>query len=170
MAQTTTLKVNLNLSGRATADGGSNSATRALAVATTLASGTGAGQADLAFVDTRQLAASGTEDLDLAGSLGGLLGGTTAVFARVKAVVGEDDDGNTNNVLVSRPAAAGAPFFSAAGDQIIVRPGGCLVLACGEADATGYVVTATSADLLTITNSAGSTTVDYTIAVVGCSA
>jgi hypothetical protein len=48
-------------------------AVRALAQ---LTSGTGAGQADLVFSDTRTLAASANESLDLAGSLVGAFGAT----------------------------------------------------------------------------------------------
>ncbi len=135
-----------------------------------LANGTGAGQADRLFADTRTLSASGTEDLDLAGSLADAFG-TAQVFARIKAIAIRAAAGNTNNVLVSRPASNGlASLFSAAGDQLILRPGTLFLVAAGVDDATGYAVTAGTGDLLTITNSAGSTTVEYDIAVIGCSA
>ncbi len=169
MTLKTTLKTSLALSSRVAADLGSGSATRALNYALALADGTGAGQADRAFTDTRTLAASGTEDLDLAGSLGGI-DGATAVFARVKAVVITADEDNVNNVNVTRPASNGAPLFLAASDGIGIRPGGVLVLAVGDEDATGYAVTASTGDLLTVTNSAAGTSVTYSIAVVGCSA
>jgi hypothetical protein len=169
MTLQTTLKTTLALSSRVAADLGSSSATRALNYALALADGTGAGQADRAFADTRTLAASGTEDLDLAGSLGGV-DGSTAVFARVKAIVISADPDNTNNVRVTRPASNGAPLFLAAGDGVDVRPGGVLVLAVGDEDATGYAVTASTGDLITVTNSAAGSSVTYSIAVVGCSA
>lgn len=166
---TSTIKASVGLNAKATPDLGTNSATRALNLAVTLTAGTGAGQADLAFVDTRTLAASGTEDLDLAGALVGVEG-AAVVFARVKAIVIAAAAGNTNNVVVSRPASNGLVLFSAASDAIPLRPGMFLALCAGAADATGIAVTAGTGDLLTITNSAGTTPVDYSIAVVGCSA
>jgi hypothetical protein len=169
MALSTSLKVQLDLSGRATADLGSNSFTRALTAALALADGVDAGEADLAFTDTRQIAASGSENLDLAGALVGV-DGAAAVFARVKAIVVVADDGNTNNVVVSRPASNGLPFFAAASDAVAVRPGGMFVLATGDADATGIAVTADTGDLVTVANSGAGSVVNYSIAIVGCSA
>lgn len=168
MSITTKLGFSLAVSARATVDLGSDSGSRALTAALALAAGTGAGQADLAFVDTRTLAASATEDLDLAGSLVGVEG--TAVFARVKILVVTAAAANTNLVQVTRPASNGLPIFLAAGDGVGVRPGGLLVIGVGSADATGYAVTAGTGDLLTLTNSGSGTSVTYSIAIVGCSA
>jgi len=135
-----------------------------------LTDGTGAGQANRIFADTRTLAASATEDLDLAGSLLDALGGSF-ILARVKALVVVAAAGNTNNVLVSRPASNGlASLFSAAGDQIILRPGAFLAVAAGDEDTTGYAVTAGTGDLLTVTNSGSGTSVSYDVVVIGASA
>lgn len=151
-------------------DLGDNNARRALSMAYTLANGTAAGQADRLFADTRTLAASGTEDLDLAGVLTDVFG-ATLTFARIKALMFLAAVGNTNNVLISRPASNGwATFFSAANHSVILRPGAALMLAAGFADATGYGVTAATGDLITVTNSAGTTSVDYSIIIVGASA
>lgn len=169
MALTTSLRVAINGKVTTTPDLGSNTANRAIDVALSLTSGTGAGQADLMFADTRQLAASGTEDLDLAGVLTDSFG-ATLTFARLKAIVIQAASGNTNNVVVSRPASNGLVLFSAASDALPLRPGALFVWAAGIADATGLAVTAGTGDLLTITNSAGSTTVDYSVVIVGCSA
>jgi hypothetical protein len=170
MTLTTRAAANIALTARNTIDLGASSANRALTMAIELASGTGAGQADLAFTDARTLAASGTEDLDLAGALTDPFG-VAQVFARVKLLVIQAAVGNTNNVQVSRPSAAGwATPWLAASDGMQVRPGGMLMLAAGAADAVGYVVTATTADLLTITNGGSGTSVTYSIMVVGCSA
>lgn len=132
-----------------------------------LASGTGAGQADMIFHDRRTLSASGTEDLDLAGSLTGPLG-TTLTFARVKAVIIAASDGNTNDVQLTRPASNGVPLFLAAGDGIPVKPGG--VFCWIAPGASGVAVTASTGDLLTVTNSAGTTGVTYDIVIIGASA
>jgi hypothetical protein len=163
------ITASVTVNAKSTPDLGTSSATRALSAALTLAAGTGAGQADIAFTDTRTLAASATEDLDLAGALVGVEG-AAVVFARIKAIVITAAAGNTNNVVVSRPASNGLVLFSAASDAIPIRPGGFLAVGTGAADATGIVVTAGTGDLLTITNSSSGTGVDYSIAVVGCSA
>lgn len=133
-----------------------------------LAAGTGANQADVLFTDTRTLAASGTEDLDLAGALASAFG-AAAVFVKVKAIFITAASGNTNNVNVTRPAANGVPLFLAASDGLAIPPGGLFVFA-GPAAAGLCTVTAGTGDLLTITNSAGGTGVTYSIAVIGTSA
>lgn len=134
--------------------------------ALSLSDGAGANQADRIFSDTRTLAASANEDLDLAGALTNAYG--TVTFARVKAILIIADAGNTNNVNVTRPGSSGVPLFLAASDGVAVRPGGIFLLACS--DATGYPVTASTADLINIANSAGSTSVNYTVIIIGASA
>ena len=132
-----------------------------------LASGVGANQADKIFADTRTLAASATEDLDLAGVLSDPLG-AALTFARIKAVLIKAAAGNTNLVQVTRPASNGVPLFLAAGDGLSVRPGGLFLWVAP--DATGVAVTAGTGDLLTLTNSAGSTSVTYDVIIIGASA
>ncbi|MBP5931829.1 hypothetical protein QBA57_28595 [Streptomyces scabiei] len=132
-----------------------------------LASGTGANQADRIFADTRTLAASATEDLDLAGVLSDPLG-ASLTFARIKAVLIRAAAGNTNSVNVTRPASNGVPLFLAASDGLAVRPGGLFLWVAP--DATGVAVTAGTGDLLTLTNSAGSTSVTYDVIIIGASA
>lgn len=132
-----------------------------------LASGTGADAADMVWADTRTLAASANESLDLAGSLTGLLGGTVT-FARIKGLIVAAASGNTNDVQLTRPASNGVPLFLAASDGIPVRPGG--VFAWLDRTATGIAVTGGTGDLLTLTNSAGGTPVTYDIVIIGASA
>jgi hypothetical protein len=134
---------------------------------TRLTSGTGLAAADMLWSDTRTLAASATEDLDLAGSLTGPLG-TTLTFARIKFVYVTALAANTNNVNVTRPASNGAPIFLAAGDGLPVKPGGAFLWMAP--DATGVAVTASTGDLLTLTNSSSGTSVTYSIVVIGASA
>jgi hypothetical protein len=133
-------------------------------------SGTGAGQVDRVYTATRTLAASGTEDLDLAGSLTDALGNTSITFARIKSIFIAAAAGNTNNVQVTRPASNGVPWLMAAGDGIALRPGAAFQWLTGSADATGVAVTAGTGDLITVTNSAGTTGVTYTVIITGCSA
>lgn len=169
MSLTASLRVSADARQQNTVDLGASEARRRLSASVDLAAGVAAGMADLVFADTRTLAASGTEDLDLAGALADAFG-AAQVFARVKALVVQADAGNTNNVQVIRPASNGVPLFMAAGDGVALRPGETLVLVAGVADAIGHVVTAGTGDLLTITNSAGTTGVTYSIMVIGASA
>lgn len=131
-----------------------------------LASGTATGQADRIFTDTRTLAASASEDLDLAGSLTGPLG-TTVTFAKIKAVLIHAAPGNTNAVRVTRPASNGVPLFLAASDGIDVLPDGTFLW---TAPGAGVTVTAATGDLLTIANSSSGTPVTYDVIIIGTSA
>lgn len=140
-----------------------------LDLAVSLANGVAAGQADRLFADARTLAASATEDLDLAGALADGLGGVAA-FARVKAVVVHADEDNTNNVLVGRATSNGLSGLFGAAGAVILRPGAFVAVACDDADATGYAVTAGTGDLLTIANSGAGSSVSYDIVVIGASA
>lgn len=132
-----------------------------------LSNGTGANAADLMFHDRRTLAASGTEDLDLAGVLASPFG-ATLTFAEIRAVMITAASGNTNNVRVTRPASNGVPLFVAAGDGIDVPPGGAFAWVC---PADGKVtVTAGTGDLLTVTNGAAGSSVTYDVVILGTSA
>jgi hypothetical protein len=133
-----------------------------------LSSGTGANQADKMFADTRTLAASATENLDLAGTLLDAFG-AAITFVKVKAFLIRAAAANTNNVLVGGHASAAfVNWVSDATDVVVVKPGGLLLLVAPNA--AGYGVTATTGDMLTITNSAGTTGVTYDVAILGTSA
>lgn len=120
-------------------------------------------KANILFSDTRTLAASANEDIDLAGALTGAFG-TTITAAEIVAIFIAAAPGNTNNVNVTRPASNGfiGPFL-ATGDGFGVKPGEWLPLV----SQSGWVVTAGTGDLLNIANSAGSTSVTYDIVIVG---
>lgn len=129
-----------------------------------LENGTGADQANQIFSDTRTLTGSATENLDLAGSLVDAFG-ATITFTKIKAIIVTAASANTNAVQVQREATNGVPLFMAASDGIAITPGG--FFAASFPNATGIAVTASTGDLLTITNSAGSTSVTYTIVIIG---
>lgn len=133
----------------------------------TLTSGTGANQADMLWHDQRTLAASGTENLDLAGSLTNAFG-ATQTFARVKLLAVAAASGNTNDVQVQRGSSNGVTIFMAASDGLLVKPGGLFLWVAPGA--TAVPVTGGSSDILTVTNSAGSTSVTYDVIVIGASA
>lgn len=133
-----------------------------------LSNGTGANANDLMWHDQRTLAASGTEDLDLAGGLTNPLTGAAMTFVELRAILVFAASANTNNVVISRPASNGVPLFSAAGDALPIPPGGVFIWSC---PADGKVtVTAGTGDLITVTNSAGSTSVTYDAVILGTSA
>ena len=138
----------------------------AYSVQTDFATGAGAGQADTRWTDTRTLTASATENLDLAGVLTGPFG-TVLTFARIKAVYFRAAPGNTNDVQVTRPATNGVPLFLAASDGIAIPPGGWF--SWGAPTAAGVLVTPATGDLITVTNSAGTTGVTYDVIVIGAS-
>lgn len=133
-----------------------------------MTTGVAAGQSDVVWHDTRTIAPSGTDDLDLAGSLAGLLGGT-ATFVKIKGLIIAAAAGNTNNCVVG--AAAANPWIGLLGatHTAQVRPGGVLALMAGVGD-TGYPVVAATGDILRVTNGAGSTSVTYDVIVIGTSA
>ena len=131
-----------------------------------LGTGSGANQGQLVFSDTRTLAASATEDLDLNGP--GLLDafGAALNFTKIRGLIVRADPANVNNVVVGGAAATGfiSPF-GAATHTITVRPGG--VLALFAPDNTAYVVTAATADLLRIGNGGAGSSVNYDIILIG---
>lgn len=127
--------------------------------------GTGANQIKSMFSDQRTLSASATEDLDLAGSLTDVYG-ATITFTKIKLLAIFAASGNTNDVLVGGAGSNGfTSWVGDATDVVKVKPGGALILVAP--DATGYAVTAGTGDLLTITNSAGSTSVTYDVVIMG---
>lgn len=129
------------------------------------ADGTGAGQAKQLFTDTRTIAASGNEDLDLSGALSNAFG-TSIAFTAIKAIRVKAAAANTNDVQISPAATNGwlGPFADAS-DIISVPPGGQFLMT--REDATGWAVTAGTGDLLNVANSSSGTGVTYTIELIG---
>ncbi|MDT0306125.1 hypothetical protein RM780_04000 [Streptomyces sp. DSM 44917] len=170
MALTSALSVSASATLSSALDLTTAEAPLALRRAVALTSGTGAGQADLVFSDRRTLAASASEDLDLAGVLTDALGATVS-FARIKGLIISAAAANTNNVIVGGASSNGfVSWVGGATHTVTVRPGATLALIAGQADATGYAVTAGTGDLLHIANSAGSTSVTYDVVLIGASA
>jgi len=126
--------------------------------------GAGASKSEALWHDQRTIAASGNEDIDLAGWLTDMFG-TTLTFTKLKAIVVYASTDNTNNVEVTRKGTNGVPFMLAAGDGMAIKPGGLFALI--DPSSGGYTVTAGSGDLINIANSAGSTSVTYDIILIG---
>lgn len=129
--------------------------------------GAAAGQANVAWWDHRTLAASAMESLNLVGTLTGAFG-TAVTFARIKVVIVSADAGNTNNVLFGGATSNEvSTLFANTNDIAVVRPGATVAWIAGAADAIGYVVTPSTANLLQVANSGAGTAVSYSIIIVG---
>ena len=130
--------------------------------------GTTEDQMDLVYVDQRTLAASATEDLDLAGGVENSFG-DTLTFVDVRMIFVKASSDNTNDVLVGGAASnAFVNWVSNSSDVVVVKPGGVLFLYTPTDP--GYAVTASTGDLLRIGNSSSGTSVTYDIYVGGTSA
>ena len=131
--------------------------------------GEAANQAEVMFRDTRTLAASATEDLDLSGTTLQDAFGIDIAFTSVKVMIVEAAAANTNNVLVGGAAATQwSAWAGDATDVVVVEPGGTFVIL--SPSAAGYAVGAGTTDLLKVANSSGGTSVDYTITLIGIEA
>lgn len=135
-----------------------------------ITNGTGDNQADGFWGDQRSLAASATEELDLAGVLVDAFG-TTVNAAKLRAFAIEADAANnaSNNLIVGAAAATQwFPFLGASTHTVILRPGARFVYS--NPIGTGLAVTGGSADKLKFANSAGTNTIIYRFAFLYCTA
>lgn len=131
-----------------------------------LLQGTATGLADLMFADTRTLAASANESLDLAGSLVDPLG-AVLTFVKIKAIWVKANSANTNSVIVG---AGTNPFVGPLGGTtptVTIPPGGVMLLVHPGA---GWTVTASTGDILKFANSSSGTGVTYDLILIGTSA
>jgi hypothetical protein len=119
------------------------------------------GTCDVMFKDTRILAASGTENLDLAGSLVDAFG-AIATSAEIIAIYVKAHSTNTNNVVVGNVTNGFVGPLGAVGSYTITP--GNFYLATNQA---GWAVTAATGDLLRIANSAAGTPVTYDVVILG---
>ena len=127
--------------------------------------GVGINKAESIFRDQRTLAASATEDIDLAGVLTDSFG-TIITFTKVKAILVYAATANTNNVQVGGAATnAFINWVTSATDIIEVPPNGIFFLM--NPTAAGYAVTAATGDILKITNGGAGTSVTYDIIIIG---
>lgn len=167
MALTSRVSLELVASLTGTADFGAPSSRPSFARQIDLTSGTGPNQADQVWTDQRTIAASGSENLDLTGSLTDALGGSITL-ARVKVLYIAAASTNTNNVVVG--AAASNPWAGLLNGTgtLTLRPGAFFVAA--TPGATGMAITAGTGDLLRVANSGSGSSVTYDIAVIGASA
>lgn len=131
-----------------------------------LAEGAGLNAANKIWSDNRTIAASGTDDIDVTGVLTDPFGATITI-ARIKGLFIFANAGNTNNVVVGGGTNPITTILAGTTPTLIIRPGG--VLALWGPDATGYAVTASTADNLRVANSGAGTSVNYDIVLIGAS-
>lgn len=169
----TNVRAAISWSATKTATYGDTEISSSLSFSDALSNGTAADQADLIYLSSPTIAASGNLQLDLAGSLLNVFG-DAVVFARVKAVyinfqttntasgitVGGGTDGTGTNAFVG--------WFGAAAHQESVDKTGCFFKF--RSDATGWVVTASTADIFRIENDDGSNSALINVAIIGASA
>jgi hypothetical protein len=131
----------------------------------TLTNGAGANQADQSFHDKRTLAASSSEELDVAGSLSDAFG-DTITLARVKVLYVKNLSAG-DKLIIGGAAANALGLFSDASDKLELRPGGIVVITAPDADG----VAVGSNDKLKLAHSGDTTTnLDYEIVLIGASA
>ena len=130
----------------------------------TFTDGDAADKMDALYVERRSLAASGSEDLDLAGGITNTFG-EVLTLTKVRMLIVRPNSTNLNTISVGGAAANGfAAWSGATNHTVTVRAGGTLMLLAP--DATGYAVTAGTGDLLTIQND-GTNGVSYDIYIGG---
>lgn len=156
------VKVGAKLTGAATV--GENAHSITLDLVKAFADGAGLNQAEQVYAKSAQLAASGVDSLDLSGALTNGVGASVA-FTKIKVIIITAATTNQSTITVGGNAAAFASFLGGATQTLVVRPGGVFVLVAP--DAAGYAVTASTADVLDITNDDGSNAADYSITLIG---
>lgn len=136
------------------------------------ANGTGAGQADLLFMDERTVATASNDDLDLAGVLSSAFGATiTAAELVAVFIINAPRSGaaNTTNLTIGGGSNPVVGFLGGTTPTIgPIRPGGFVMIGCGDAAGIG-AVTASTGDILRIANSSGASAT-YQIAILARSA
>lgn len=125
----------------------------------------GAGQSDLLFTDTRTIAASGSENLDLSGGLYDAFGNLLN-FAEVTGFQVEAALGNTNDIIVGGAAtnAFRGPFIDAT-DKVRIQPGAHVSFA--TPGNPGWAVVSGFGDILKVANAGAGSSVSYTITIIG---
>lgn len=132
-----------------------------------LENGSGLDQANLIWHDQRTLAAAAHDDLDLAGTLTDAFG-QTVTFTKLKGLLLHNRATTAGEILhVGGGSNPIVDWIGAGGDLVKVGPAGILLL--WNPSLAGYTVTASTADVLRITN-AGIGSIDYDILLLGVSA
>lgn len=128
--------------------------------------GTAALQAQQVFSDKRTLAASANETLDLNGTALKNVFGDNFSITKLLALLIIADAANVNDVQFGPNSSNGLVTpFGATADRLKVKPNGFAMLVAP--DATGFVVTAGTGDLLYVANGGAGSSVTYTVIAIG---
>ncbi len=168
MATILTPTLTFSVAGTKRSDADKESAIVSLAEAIQfqLANGTGDGQVDMLFTDTRTVTTGANDDLDLAGVLTDSAFGNVMTFVKVKGIVIYSKFAANLVLSVGGDGVNGfTTWLNAATEKVKINPGGLFVLIAPN---TGYVVTAGTGDKLRITNAAGASST-YDIWIFGTS-
>ena len=168
MALTGKLSYLLHAALSSTRDLGAASVMESLSYSQAITDGDGANQAERVWGDTRALAISTAEELDLAGGLTDGLG-NTIVFNEIRALGIQAAASNGSTLTVGGAAAnAWEAWCAGSGDAVKLVPGGSLILIAPNAD--GYAVAAGTGDLLKVGNDDGAAAASYSIFILGSQA
>lgn len=155
------IEVNINASLNGVADLGTVQFNSSISKAKKFVPGTATtGEADILWTDSRSLAASGTESLDLAGGLTNVFG-SVITFAEVTALYFYNT-GTTAMTIGNAATNAWVGPFGAATHTLTIPAGEMLTLT----NADGWAVIAATGDLLKVLNAAGATGT-YDIMIIG---
>ena len=126
-------------------------------------SGSSADQASTEWDDTRTLAASTSENIDLSGVLLDVFGNKIA-DTKLREIIIVASESNTNNIEVGGAGSNAFLLFKDATDIAVIEPGGKFYMSWPN---TGRTVTAATGDILKIANAGAGSSVTYDIIVVG---
>lgn len=126
----------------------------------TIASGSGTGQANKHFHDQYTISASGTQAVDLAGSVTNAFGQTVS-FTRLKALL-VVNSGATDITIEPNVSSGFSAMFA---DVVTIKAGGVFLLA--GFDSSGYTVASGSADQLLITNLSSGASATVSVVAIG---
>jgi hypothetical protein len=129
-----------------------------------LTSGTGANQADIAYLAERTVSSASNDDVDIAGVLSDAFGSTiTAAELVAIGFVNQQFDGTANTTnLTPGGSSSGVPGFTNA--LWPISPGGVFLIASPGASGLA-TVTASTGDIIRIANSSGATA-KYILAIL----
>lgn len=160
------LLIRAGISGKLSTDGDGGTAYLDIneRIAKALSNGTGADQANAVYLDKFSIAASGSLNIDLAGTLTDRLG-NPLVFTAVKAILLIADGTNVNNLIYGNGTNPFVGPLSAGSATITLEPGGCALLLTPSAG--GWAVVAGTGDVIKLANSGAGSAVTGTIVIVG---
>lgn len=169
MIQSASLAVSVKCTSHLDRDLSKTDDPMSLAIAKTIAEGTGAAQGNRIFHDKRTLNATSSESLSVY-NFGGAVDPVGQAFALSRVILLLVENKNTGagqNLLVGGEGSAAAwnsIFNGVDTDKLSVEPGGVLVLYAGSA--AGWAVANTTNHLLKLDNP-GVAALDYNIVIIG---